>query len=237
MKNKVVLITGTPGVGKTTVANEISNSQELNSFFNINIISVNDIADKNNLFSGIDKDKNYKIIDPEILSDFFKANINDIINDSNNNNNNANSNTNTNTNANTTNNINNNNNNANANNKSNINNNYDNNEKPKLIIIEGHLSHFCPICDYVIVIRVHPTVLEKRLSDRNYSDEKIQENLESEALGVCSVEAYELHNDKVNEIDASNMNITTIINEINNVTTGKASYPIGDIDYIDWFMK
>lgn len=232
MKNKVVLITGTPGVGKTTVANKIGNSQELNTFFNINIISVNDMVDKNNLFSGIDKDKNYKIIEPEILDDFFKDNINEVINNSSNNNNTANDNTNT------VNNSNNNNDNGNdKNNASHINKNYYSNEKPKLIIIEGHLSHFCSICDYVIVIRVHPTVLEKRLSERNYRDEKIQENLESEALGVCSVEAYKLHNDKVNEIDASNMGIHIIINEINNVITGKASYPIGNIDYIDWVMK
>ena len=37
------------------------------------------------------------------------------------------------------------------------------NNNPKLIIVEGHLSHFCSNCDKCIVLRLNPLILKKRL--------------------------------------------------------------------------
>ncbi len=55
-------------------------------------------------------------------------------------------------------------------------------------ILDGHLSHFCMV-DIVIVLRLDPVELKRRLSLRGWSKEKIKENVEAEALGVCLSEA------------------------------------------------
>ena len=46
----------------------------------------------------------------------------------------------------------------------------------ELLIFEGHLSHLCDGADKVIVLRVRPEILEKRLAERDYSQSKIREN-------------------------------------------------------------
>ena len=60
----------------------------------------------------------------------------------------------------------------------------------ELTVFEGHLAHLCNGADKVIVLRVRPEILQKRLEARNYSEAKILENLEEEAMGVCTSEAY-----------------------------------------------
>ena len=55
-----------------------------------------------------------------------------------------------------------------------------------ILIVEGHLSHLCEGADKMIVLRLNPSILKDRLEERNYSESKIQENLEAEALAVCS---------------------------------------------------
>ena len=57
------------------------------------------------------------------------------------------------------------------------------------LIVEGHLSHLCSGADKLIILRCRPEILEKRLALRDYSESKIHENLEAEALGVCSSES------------------------------------------------
>ena len=77
----------------------------------------------------------------------------------------------------------------------------------ELLIFEGHLSHLCDGADKVIVLRVDPDILKTRLEARDYSDAKIRENLEAEALGVCSAEAFEKYPDCTYELDISDLEI------------------------------
>ena len=51
-------------------------------------------------------------------------------------------------------------------------------------IAEGNFSHLLSIIDKVIVLRCDPAVLVNRLKERNYSNKKIRENLEAEAMGI-----------------------------------------------------
>lgn len=59
-------------------------------------------------------------------------------------------------------------------------------------IVEGHLAHLLS-CDRVIVLRCRPDVLRDRLAKRGYRQEKIEENVEAEALDVILIEVLELH--------------------------------------------
>ena len=107
----------------------------------------------------------------------------------------------------------------------------------ELVIVEGHLSHLCSNPDCVIILRAHPKILKERLASRNYSQAKINENLEAEALGVCAVEAFELHGDKVNEVDVTDLAIDEIVDVIGDIISGKNSYPVGNVDFMDWIVE
>ncbi len=110
-------------------------------------------------------------------------------------------------------------------------------EKPKLLIFEGHLTHFCSNPDKVIILRVHPDKLKERLAERNYSPSKIHENLGAECLGVCSVESYERHGSKAHEIDVTDMSVDEILDIIVRIINGERIYPVGVVDYLGWFVK
>ena len=106
-----------------------------------------------------------------------------------------------------------------------------------ILIVEGHLSHLCEGADKMIVLRLNPSILKERLGERNYSDSKIQENLEAEALAVCSAEAYDIYGDKVNEIDASEKSIEEIRDSIIAIASDKLECPVGSIDFMEWFLN
>ena len=107
----------------------------------------------------------------------------------------------------------------------------------ELMIFEGHVSHLLDGADRVIVLRVRPEILEKRLEERNYSPSKIRENLEAEALGVCSAEAYDRYDDNVCEIDVSELSVDEIVDEVLKIISGEVDYPVGEIDFMDWLIS
>lgn len=106
----------------------------------------------------------------------------------------------------------------------------------ELLVFEGHLAHLCSGADKVIVLRVRPEILQARLEARDYSDSKIRENLEAEAMGVCTAEAYELYGESICEIDASEMLIDEIVDLISEIIDGKHNPGVGEIDFMDWLI-
>ena len=107
----------------------------------------------------------------------------------------------------------------------------------KLTIFEGHLSHLCHGADKVIVLRVRPEILQKRLNARDYSESKIRENLEAEALGVCTSEAFEIHGENVSEIDVSDLSVDEIVDLIISIIDGDSDYSVGEIDFMDFLIN
>ena len=106
-------------------------------------------------------------------------------------------------------------------------------------IFEGHVAHFLKNIDKIIVLRCHPELLKKRLSSRNYSDEKIRENMEAEALNIICEEAIDSHDEKnVFEIDTSAMSIEESIEKLKNIINGNIKSN-KRIDYsetiMDWY--
>lgn len=106
----------------------------------------------------------------------------------------------------------------------------------ELLIFEGHLTHLCDGADKIIVLRVRPEILEARLEQRNYSRSKIRENLEAEALGVCSAEAYDKYGDDVYELDVSDLSVNESVELIESVIENGGNYPVGDVDFMDWLV-
>ncbi len=108
----------------------------------------------------------------------------------------------------------------------------------EVIVLESHLAHY--IADIVIVLRVCPPELERRLKARGYSEEKIRENIEAEALDVILVEAFEWC-EKVFEINTTGKSIEEtgqgiekIVDHILNGDEEELSeYKPGSIDWID----
>ena len=70
------------------------------------------------------------------------------------------------------------------------------------LVLEGHISHHLPV-DRVIVLRTNPAVLRGRLQEKDFSENKIRENIEAEILDVILVEALELHGNNVYEVDST----------------------------------
>ncbi len=86
------------------------------------------------------------------------------------------------------------------------------NDGDNVTIIDSHMSHY--IADIVIVLRASPDKLRKRLSNRDYSEAKISENVEAEALDVILVESVEWC-DKVFEINTTDARVDEIVEDIN----------------------
>ena len=62
------------------------------------------------------------------------------------------------------------------------------------VVVDSHLSHYLPYenLDLVIVVECSDLKeLEKRLKKRDYSEEKIRENLDCEIFKVCEIDAQE----------------------------------------------
>ncbi|MDD3984868.1 MAG: AAA family ATPase, partial [Methanobacterium sp.] len=103
------------------------------------------------------------------------------------------------------------------------------------IIIEGHLAHIfsSDIVDIVIVLRTRPNILKERLSKREWSDSKVYENLEAEALDICTYEAVEIHGKKVNEVNTSDMDVEEVANIVIEIINSKKHFPPGNINFLE----
>ena len=109
-------------------------------------------------------------------------------------------------------------------------------DSDELIIFEGHLAHLCSGADKVIVLRVHPEILRKRLEERDYSESKIRENLEAEAMGVCTAEAFDEYGNRISEIDVGELSIDEIVDLIDDVISDKKEFPVGEVDFMEWLI-
>jgi adenylate kinase len=170
-----ISITGTPGVGKTTIA------QLLSSSIGFDVVSIEKVASDSQCFAGVDESDKTSLIDVDCLqaqSDY----------------------------------------------------------RGKNLIIEGHLSHFVP-SDIIIILRCHPQEIQRRLEQRDYSPDKIRNNVEWELIGGVWTELEEVeHGASLLEFNTSTQSpeaITTLILEC--LTSGM--FMKNKDDVIDWFEE
>jgi adenylate kinase len=105
-------------------------------------------------------------------------------------------------------------------------------------IVVGHLAHFVPntVC---IILRCHPNGIKERLSPRNYSKEKLLENMEAEAVDIILTEALEAW-ENVYEIDTTDLEPEAVADAIERIMNGDCvEYSPGRIDWsgavMDWY--
>ena len=107
-------------------------------------------------------------------------------------------------------------------------------EEYEEVVIEGHLAHYSP-SDLCFVLRCDPEVLDDRLEERNYSESKVRENLESEALDIVLAKAVE-HQETVIEIDTTDFDVDEVVKKIERKIEEwpdlEADY--GEVDWSDW---
>lgn len=97
------------------------------------------------------------------------------------------------------------------------------------VILEGHLTHLLP-ADKIIVLRASPGTLQARLKARGWSDHKIRENLEAEALDIILVEAMDM-SDEVYEIDTTDMDVAHVAAAVREIIAGTDKYRPGSVDF------
>ena len=99
------------------------------------------------------------------------------------------------------------------------------------LVVEGHLAHFIDL-DYCVVLRCRPDVLRQRLQERDYSKQKIDENVESEALDIILSQAVR-NQGKVFEVDTTDKDEKEVVEEVKQgVREETVSY--GDVDWSEF---
>ena len=101
------------------------------------------------------------------------------------------------------------------------------------LILEGHFSHH--FADWSIVLRLSPSALRPRLEARGYSQAKIKENLEAEALDVITVEAAEMCR-RVDEIDTTGRSAEEVAGIVEDIIEGRLHLPPGQVDWLEEFL-
>ena len=104
------------------------------------------------------------------------------------------------------------------------------------IVVEGLLAHLLPkkCFTHVIILRIRPRVIERRLRARKYSKAKIRDNIESEALSIILWEAVQAHGmGKVYEINMTKLRPDAAVKLFSDALDGKVSLRPGKVDWLD----
>jgi adenylate kinase len=180
MSKRVILVTGTPCVGKTSV------SRLLASKLNAEYVNLTDLAIREGLISGKDKERDSIIVDENKT----RKKLHELIDSSN----------------------------------------------KKGIVIDGHYAvSVVPknLVTYIFVLRRDPVELKKLMQSSGFTDRKLWENLASEILDVCLVDALNVHSEeKVCELDNSGKSVEEIVSEILTVLERHKKCGVGLVDWL-----
>jgi adenylate kinase len=180
MGKTVILITGTPGVGKTTVAKQLA--EELDAQY----VNLTELAQTNNLISGEDKERKTTIINEEKT----RRKISEILSTT----------------------------------------------GKFAIIIDGHYAAAVVPKRYVtkvFVLRRNPVELHTLMQKSGFSGAKLWENLASEILDACLIEAVsEQSQHKVCELDITGKTPKTVSSEIRTILSEHRKCPLGRVDWL-----
>jgi adenylate kinase len=104
------------------------------------------------------------------------------------------------------------------------------------VIVDGHFATEVVSTSFVpeiFVLRLDPSILQRRLQARSYKKKKIVENVTAEILDVCLVEAIKKHGvERVDQIDITTMTAMEISDEIITVLDGHRKPRISGVDWL-----
>ena len=176
---RVVLITGTPCVGKTTLAKQLAN--KLDALY----INLTDYAKTHSLTLGEDKQRNTTIINEEKM----RSALTDTINQT----------------------------------------------QKANVIVDGHYATAVippNLSTHVFVLRRNPKELKEFMQKCNFPEPKLNENLSAEILDICLVEALQMHEGKVCELDVTGKSVEETVNEVLAVVDGGKRCYSGFVDWL-----
>jgi adenylate kinase len=180
MPRRVILVTGTPCVGKTSVARLLTS--KLDALY----VNLTELAMTENLISGKDEERGSIIVD-EIR---MQRKIREIVEHS----------------------------------------------DRKDVVIDGHYAvSVVPkkLVTYIFVLRRDPVELRKFMERCGFFGRKLWENLASEILDVCLVDALNVDGEgKVCELDATGKSVEEVVSKILNVLCGHKKCRVGVVDWL-----
>jgi len=180
MPRHVILITGTPSVGKTTIA------QALTPKLNAKYIDLTTLALKENLVLDKDEERDTIIIDEANMRNRLREKIQQ--------------------------------------------------NPEQTIIIDGHYAATVvpkELATHVFVLRRDPIELRGLMEKKGISGRKLWENLASEILDVCLVDALNSQDTaKICELDVSHKHTAETVSEILAILNGERECCIGVVDWI-----
>lgn len=112
------------------------------------------------------------------------------------------------------------------------------NNSEKTLVIDSHISHHYPkeLTRICFVIRCDPLELKGRLVERGYSKEKIDTNLEAEAMDLILQEAI-MEGHVIHEINTTHKQDKTSAWEAIKVLEGSLKPHYGDLDFSYYLTK
>ncbi|MEM3627210.1 MAG: adenylate kinase family protein [Candidatus Bathyarchaeia archaeon] len=104
------------------------------------------------------------------------------------------------------------------------------------VVIDGHYAASVvpkPLVTRVFVLRRDPVELRRFMEQCGFSGRKLWENLASEILDVCLVEALNVHGEeKVCELDVTNKSVSEVVDELLAILDGVKRCCVGVVDWL-----
>lgn len=103
----------------------------------------------------------------------------------------------------------------------------------KIAFLKGHYSHLLNV-NLAVVLRCRPSVLRRRLEARGWSEAKVRENVEAEAIDVILQEAVE-RVDRVYQVDTTELTAEQTAVQILEILQGKTNGHEPEV--VDWSQE
>ena len=171
-----VALTGTPGVGKTTVAKTLAHR-------GVRRVDLGEFVDFYELAEGFDEERGSGIVDPKKVPKALKQVL----------------------------------------------------QSGERVLLDSHWSHEVPGVKGAIVLRCRPAQLRERLLARDWSQNKIRENVEAEAIDLVLQEAVKkLGRTRVWEIDGTGRPTRDVAADVLSILEGTATADAFRPGQVDW---